>query len=405
MNPYPSPDRSSCYNGTLQGEGHARISQDPYQILLQITQPPSSPESSLDIPVPSGSLQNGRDDFPTALTPASSAPSTVISFDSLYSAQANLVLGPEDESHTQPPGSTESMNTSALPSSKPASPYVQHKRFFLDDGNITFLVEGILYRVHRYFFCRDSNEFGERLSRLSTQQAPSSTLEPIISLDDVKSADFDTFLSVLYPLDFNMLEKRSFEEWSSILDLSTRWGFTSIRDLAIRCVKPPSAYHRLLLARKHAVDQWILPALSELWERPQPLSVDEARLMDFEDIVLIGSVRESVRSHTHSVHPAESKDCIEASKKGVLCNLVEGVPCDSVEGVPCDSVKGVPCDSVEGVPCDSVKGVPCDSVEVVLCDLVEKCPVGDDSDEWDWPELSSGNPGYDPNLDSDWCST
>ncbi|KAI0250056.1 hypothetical protein BJV78DRAFT_1323137 [Lactifluus subvellereus] len=236
--------------------------------------------------------------LPTALTPASSASSTVISFDSLGSAQANLILGPEDEGHTQPPGSTKSMNTSALPSSKPGCPYVQHKRFFLDDGNITFLgasvqVEGILYRVHRYFFCRDSNEFGERLSRLSAQQGPSSTPGPIISLDDVKSADFDTFLSVLYPLDFNMLEKRSFEEWSSILDLSTRWGFTSIRDLAT----------------------WALPTLLELCERPQPLSVDEARLMNCKDIVLVGSVRESVRSHTLSVHPAEIKDCIEAWKK------------------------------------------------------------------------------------------
>ena len=122
---------------------------------------------------------------------------------------------------------------------------------------------------------------------------------------------------------FNTLQERSFEEWSSILDLSTRWGFTSVRDLALRCANPPSAYHRLLLARKHAIDQWILPALSELCERPQPLSVDEARLMDVEDIVLVGSVRESVRSHALSVHPAKIKDCIEAWKKGEPWNPVE----------------------------------------------------------------------------------
>ncbi|KAH9976100.1 hypothetical protein BGW80DRAFT_1157200, partial [Lactifluus volemus] len=172
--------------------------------------------------------------------------------------------------------------------------YPHHKHFFFDDGNITFLVGGFLYRVHRYFFCRDSSEFKERLSRLSNQKGPSP--HPVISLNDVKSADFDAFLSVLYPPNFNMSQKHSFKEWSSILDLSTRWGFTSIRELAIRCLEPPSAHHRLLLARKYGVDQWVLPALSELCERPQPLNVDEARFMDFEDIVLVGSVRERVRS-------------------------------------------------------------------------------------------------------------
>jgi hypothetical protein len=59
-------------------------------------------------------------------------------------------------------------------------------------------VDGVLYRVHGYFFCRDSNEFKDCLSGLSTQQASSSA--PIIPLEGVKSVDFDAFLSVLYPL-------------------------------------------------------------------------------------------------------------------------------------------------------------------------------------------------------------
>ncbi|KAI0250055.1 hypothetical protein BJV78DRAFT_1128587 [Lactifluus subvellereus] len=260
----------------------------------------------------------------TILSPTGSAASTVISFGSLDSAQANQIL--EDDVREKPLDSEEgSVNTSVPRLSMPAyRPYIQHKRFFFNDGNIAFLVGGILYRVHRYFFCRDSSEFRERLSRLPTQQEPISPL--IISLGDVKSADFDAFLSVLYPPNFNTSQERSFEEWSSILDLSTLWGFTSIRDLAIRCAKPPSAYHRLLLARKHAVDQWVLPALSELCERPQSLSVDEARLMNFEDIVLIGSVRESVRSQELSVNPAEIKDCIEAWKKGEPWSPVKGLP-------------------------------------------------------------------------------
>jgi hypothetical protein len=120
-----------------------------------------------------------------------------------------------------------------------------------------------------------------------------------------------------------MSQKHSFKEWSSILDLSTRWGFTSIRELAIRCLEPPSAHHRLLLARKYGVDQWVLPALSELCERPQPLNVDEARFMDFEDIVLVGSVRERVRSRTLTANPSEIRSCIDAWKKGEPWSRVE----------------------------------------------------------------------------------
>lgn len=57
-------------------------------------------------------------------------------------------------------------------------------------------VDSILYNVHRYFFCRDSDEFVTRLRRLPVQEQAS---PPVISLENVKSKDFDAFLSVLYP--------------------------------------------------------------------------------------------------------------------------------------------------------------------------------------------------------------
>ena len=115
---------------------------------------------------------------------------------------------------------------------------------------------------------------------------------------------------------FNVIEKRSFEEWSSILHLSTRWGFTSIRDLAIRCVKPPSPLHRLLIARKYAIEQWINPAFFGLCERPEPLSLDEARVMDFEDVVLVGSIRQTIRSPALKVKGVGIRDCIQAWRSG-----------------------------------------------------------------------------------------
>ncbi len=196
-------------------------------------------------------------------------------------------------------------------------------------------VDGTLYRIHRYFFCRDSNEFITRISHLPAQEQASS---PVISLENVKTQDLDAFLSVLYPLcvpyarvsssqaielffwlrDFSVPAERSFEELVSILDLSTRWGFASIREMAIRCMnlKPPTSLQRLVLGQKYAIEDWTLPALQELCERPLPLALDEARLMNIEDVVLVGSVRESVRSQEPTVASAGIMDCIKALKSG-----------------------------------------------------------------------------------------
>ena len=112
--------------------------------------------------------------------------------------------------------------------------------------------------------------------------------------------------------DFNTLGGYSFEELTSILDLSTRWGFTSIRDMAIRCLKSPTAHQRLILGRKYGIDQWILPALQELCERPEPPTRDEARLMGLEDVILIGSVREKVRTRALPASPVRMMERIKA---------------------------------------------------------------------------------------------
>jgi hypothetical protein len=88
----------------------------------------------------------------------------------------------------------------------------------------------------------------------------------------------------------------SYKQWRSVLHLSTRWGFASLRKLALASIKPPSSYDRLLLARKYAVDHWVVPALTALCSRTAPLSLDEACGMGMEDVVLVASVREEIRS-------------------------------------------------------------------------------------------------------------
>ena len=103
-----------------------------------------------------------------------------------------------------------------------------------------------------------------------------------------------------------------------MLHLSTRWGFSSIRRLALATIKPLTPHNRLILARTHSVDDWVVPALSALCERTAPLNLSEAREMDIEDVVLVVTVREVIRRRALQVKAAEISRYVEAAQAGML---------------------------------------------------------------------------------------
>jgi hypothetical protein len=131
----------------------------------------------------------------------------------------------------------------------------------------------------------------------------------------------------------------SYEQWKSVLHLSTRWGFASLRKLALRSIEPPTPFDRLLLARAYSVDHWILPALSALCERTVPLSLIEARQMSIEDVVLITTVREDIRDHELQVDSTEIEYCIEAAQAGMLAAAAVGATGTSPLDRPMDETR------------------------------------------------------------------
>jgi len=200
--------------------------------------------------------------------------------------------------------------------------FTQHHKYFFKDGNVTFLVDGFLYRVHQYFFSRDSTYFSTRFARLEVRGYEVSST--IVSLGNVECKDFEAFLSVLYPENFDEHDL-SYEQWRSVLHLSALWGFDSLRSLALKSIDPPTAYDRLLLARTYSVDHWITSALTALCKRAAPLSLDEAREMTVEDLVLVATVREHIRNGTiqFGVSSSEISRRVEAMQAGTLGPAVD----------------------------------------------------------------------------------
>jgi hypothetical protein len=86
-------------------------------------------------------------------------------------------------------------------------------------------------------------------------------------------------------------------------------------------IQPPTPHDRLILARTYSVDHWVIPALSALCEREATLSLDEARQMDIEDVVLVATVREGIRSHNLQVDAAEIPRRVEAAQAGKPVNI------------------------------------------------------------------------------------
>ena len=161
----------------------------------------------------------------------------------------------------------------------------------------------------------------------------------------------------------------SYEEWKSVLDLSTCWDFTSIRRLALNNIQPPTPHDRLILARAYSVDHWVIPALSALCEREAPLSLDEARQLDIEDVVLVTTVREDIRSRNLQVHAAEIPRRVEAVQAG-KCVHIGSV--DAYSAVPTNGAVKRASSSVDQAPPVSKDG---DTGEVVGEVPVSLAPV------------------------------
>jgi len=123
----------------------------------------------------------------------------------------------------------------------------------------------------------------------------------------------------------------SYEEWKSVLHLSTRWNFDSIRKLALSSIEPPTSHDRLVLARTYLIDDWVVPALSALCERTKPLTLSEAHQMNIEDVVLISTVREHIRGRTIQVDAAEIPRRVEAEQLTALGHRISLSPSRELE--------------------------------------------------------------------------
>ncbi|KAG2147814.1 uncharacterized protein EDB93DRAFT_1250329 [Suillus bovinus] len=177
------------------------------------------------------------------------------------------------------------------------SPVHHHSDYYLKDGNITFLVEDTLFRVHRHFFETESQFFMKEFELRAPKEGTSDS--SAFRLDKVTIADFAKFLWVWYSPSYRR-ESKPKDHWLTILELSTIWQFPEMKKLAIDELQKLEIepIEKITTYDKYQIDQsLLLPAYKLLCKRAGRMSIEEGEQLKLHTVLGIQEARErAIRS-------------------------------------------------------------------------------------------------------------
>jgi len=165
-----------------------------------------------------------------------------------------------------------------------------------------------LFRVHTYFFSRDSPIFKTKLNPASPGQAKEGTTDSPVVLDGITAEEFEMFLWVFYNPKYS-LYNADVETWKTILHLAHTLEFKEVKELAVRelHLKPEfPLVEKMALYQHHHVDpRHLVPLFAELCSRDTPPTLEESKILGPDSTYLVYSTRERLRVQPFS----DSDEC------------------------------------------------------------------------------------------------
>ncbi|KAG2142304.1 uncharacterized protein EDB93DRAFT_613073 [Suillus bovinus] len=213
---------------------------------------------------------------------------------------------------------------------------IHHKDYYIRGGDMTVLVENHLYRIHSYFFERESLFFRQKFQSSEGEERGSSD-NNAYTLEDVKSEDFARFLWVFYNPKYSLYEA-PLETWLSILHLANRWSFSNVKELTVRelekihiePVDKIAIYHEYTI-NKH----FLIPAYIAVCKRDKPLSFAEGMQLGMETVLRVADARERARQRAaESGIRSPTYDDFEDSDLESMVRDVFGITSRSPSPVP-----------------------------------------------------------------------
>ncbi|KAF8341038.1 hypothetical protein F5887DRAFT_1076779 [Amanita rubescens] len=179
----------------------------------------------------------------------------------------------------------------------------RNARYYIDGGDLHLLVGGVLFRVHSYFFKRDSSRFLPVPTCGHAHSSGYSDEHPIIV--DADPIKFEKLLWVFYNDTYSEYDA-SIEDWSDILELAHEWAFVQAKRLALRELQKlsmPIAERIALYLKYHVSCEYLIPLYVELCSRSETLGLEEAELIGLPVAIIIFRLREELRVRTPQSPP------------------------------------------------------------------------------------------------------
>ncbi|KAI9465148.1 hypothetical protein BJY52DRAFT_666887 [Lactarius psammicola] len=186
-------------------------------------------------------------------------------------------------------------------------PVTRHRSYFIHEADVTFKVEDYVFRVHKFFFTRESSFFRRLFepSQFLVQDPPGSSESNPIILEDVSSDAFACFLWVFYNPKYSIYDATP-KQWSSILNLAQKWGFKDVEQLCIRELEKLdlSPVDRIHIYQRFGLDSTLLvDSYASLTTRDEPIGIEEGVKLGLRTSLQIARAREMSRGPDTGVGP------------------------------------------------------------------------------------------------------
>ncbi|KDQ58997.1 hypothetical protein JAAARDRAFT_649979, partial [Jaapia argillacea MUCL 33604] len=257
----------------------------------------------------------------------------------------------------------------------------KHESFYFRDKMVFFLVEDTVFKVHSFFFERDS-EYFRTMFRL---HVTSSESRPIVL--DVSIASFESFLGVLYPVHFARHVATTANEWIAILALATEWSFATIRTLAMRELFPlASPIDKVIVGIRYDMKEWLNDAYIAICERPEALTRQEGERLGLDEVIKISKMRQDARIGHRLLARCElgamvRQNCCEITDGRDMPDIVDGgsdIPPPELHALEGSAIRG---SSVATTEPNDTDTVPQDSNSLITLNtaFVANPPTSADS--------------------------
>ncbi|TEB21542.1 hypothetical protein FA13DRAFT_1779197 [Coprinellus micaceus] len=183
---------------------------------------------------------------------------------------------------------------------------VHHQKYYLPGGDLYVLINGVMFKIHSYFFNRESTFFVD----VSTSADPTSATDEegekgksedrAIRFLDVTVEEFEQFLWVFYNPTYDIYDA-DVQSWFSILKLAHRWDFPVVKDFALRELKRreteiPLVTRIKLYQDNEAPPEYLVALFSQLCSREFGPTDEETVELGLEQTCRVWRAREMLRS-------------------------------------------------------------------------------------------------------------